>query len=142
MEANGVVYIEGYNVNLRSGPSIENNVIRKLQKGETYKVGRKVGNWLDLGGNQWMYYDSSYIQYNGTDASTVAGKRVISKVDNLRFYESPSWQDKDVAGVVDAGLGFTIDARVSVDGLNQYKVHNSKGKTYYVTANQAYVYVR
>ncbi|PGO26429.1 N-acetylmuramoyl-L-alanine amidase [Bacillus cereus] len=142
VEANGVVYIEGYNVNLRSGPSIENNVIRKLQKGETYKVGRKVGNWLDLGGNQWIYYDSSYIQYNGTGASTVAGKRVISKVDNLRFYESPSWQDKDVAGVVDAGLGFTIDARVSVDGLNQYKVHNSKGKTYYVTANQAYVYVR
>lgn len=44
VEANGVVYIEGYNVNLRSGPSIENNVIRKLQKGETYKVGGKVGN--------------------------------------------------------------------------------------------------
>ncbi|OFD41677.1 N-acetylmuramoyl-L-alanine amidase [Bacillus mycoides] len=142
VEANGVVYIEGYNVNLRSGPSIENNVIRKLQKGETYKVGRKVGNWLDLGGNQWIYYDSSYIQYNGTDASTVAGKRVISKVNNLRFYESPSWQDKDVAGSVNAGLGFTIDAKVTVNGSSQYKVHNSKGKTYYVTANEAFVYVK
>ncbi|QWI47271.1 N-acetylmuramoyl-L-alanine amidase (plasmid) [Bacillus mycoides] len=27
------------------------------------------------------------------------------------------------------------------NGLPQYKVHNSKGKTYYVTANEAYVYV-
>lgn len=142
VEANGVVYIEGYNVNLRSGPSTWNSVIRKLQKGEAYKVGRKVGSWLDLGGNEWIYYDSSYIRYNGTEAFTVVGKRVISKVANLRFYESPSWQDKDVAGLVDAALGFTIDAKVNVNGLSQYKVHNSKGKTYYVTANEAYVYVR
>ena len=33
VEANGVVNIEGYNVNLRSGPSTKNKVIRKLQKG-------------------------------------------------------------------------------------------------------------
>ncbi|WP_283748782.1 SH3 domain-containing protein, partial [Bacillus cereus] len=96
VEANGVVNIEGYNVNLRSGPSTKNKVIRKLQKGETYKVGKKVGDWLDIGSNQWIYYDSSYIRYKGMDASTLVGKKVISKVDNLRFYESLSWQDKDV----------------------------------------------
>ncbi|PJN50693.1 hypothetical protein BAWEI_61680 [Bacillus mycoides] len=55
---------------------------------------------------------------------------------------SPSWQDKDVAGSVDAGLGFTIDAKVSVNGSPQYKVYNSKGKTYYITTNEAYVYVK
>ncbi|MED1269603.1 N-acetylmuramoyl-L-alanine amidase [Bacillus mycoides] len=142
VEENGVVNIEGYNVNLRSRPSTENNVICKLQKGETYKVGRKVGNWLDLGGNQWIYYDSSYIRYNGTDASSIADKKVISKVNNLRFYESPSWQDKDVAGVVDAGLGFVIDTKFIVNGSYQYKVHNSIGRIYYVTDNQAYVYER
>ena len=65
---------------------------------------RELGNQLSLGGNQWIYYDSSYIRYNGTGASTIAGKRVISKVDNLRFYDATSWQDKDVAGSVDAGL--------------------------------------
>ncbi|HDR7428988.1 N-acetylmuramoyl-L-alanine amidase [Bacillus toyonensis] len=27
-------------------------------------------------------------------------------------------------------------------GSTQYKAHNSKGKTYYVTANAAYVYVK
>lgn len=137
VEGNGVAYIEGYNVNLRSGPPTDNSVIRKLQKGEAYKVWGKLGNWLNLGGNQWIYYDSSYIRYNGTYASTVAGKRVISKVDNLRFYESPSWQDKDVVGTVDVGLGFTIDAKVSVTGSPQYKVHNSKRKTYYISANEA-----
>ncbi len=139
---NGVAYIEGYNINLRSGPSTDNSIIRKLQKGEAYKVWGKLGNWLNLGGNQWVYYDSSYIRYNGTEASTVAGKRLISKVDNLRFYESPSWQDKDVAGTVDMGLGFAIDTKVIVNGSYQYKVHNNKGKTYYVTANPAYVYAR
>ncbi|MFP3513445.1 N-acetylmuramoyl-L-alanine amidase, partial [Peribacillus sp. SIMBA_075] len=45
-------------------------------------------------------------------------------------------------GSVDEGLGFTIDAKVTVNGSSQYKVHNSKGKTYYVTANEAYVYVK
>ncbi|MEC3151267.1 SH3 domain-containing protein, partial [Bacillus cereus] len=61
----GVAYIDGYNVNLRSGPSTTNSVIRKLQKGEAYKVWGKVGNWLNLGGNQWVYNDSSYIRYTG-----------------------------------------------------------------------------
>ncbi len=74
--------------------------------------------------------------------SSIVGKRVVSKVNNLRFYNTPSWQDKDVAVFVDAGLGFTIDAKVSVDSSIQYKVHNSKGKTYYVTANEAFVYVK
>ena len=63
-------------------------------------------------------------------------------MDDLRFYDSASWSDKDVAGTVDEGLGFTIDAKVSVNGSPQYKVHNSKGVTYYITANEAYVYVR
>ncbi|MEI4679916.1 N-acetylmuramoyl-L-alanine amidase, partial [Bacillus cereus] len=49
--------------------------------------------------------------------------------------------DRDVAGTVDEGLGFTIEAKVGVDGSSQYKVHNTKGQTYYVTANRGYVYV-
>nr|WP_241484326.1 hypothetical protein [Bacillus clarus] len=55
----------------------------------------------------------------------------MSKVDNLRFYDSPSWRDKDVAGTLDSGLGFTIDAKVTVTVHDspQYKVHNSKSKT-------------
>ncbi|MEH6932411.1 N-acetylmuramoyl-L-alanine amidase [Bacillus sp. JJ783] len=143
--ATGVAYIDGYNVNLRSGPSTNSGVIRQLGKGEAYQVWAKKGDWLNLGGNQWIYYNPSYIRYEGEQvsaASSEVGKRVVSKVDNLRFYDSASWSDKDVAGTVDEGLGFTIDAKVTVNGSAQYKVHNSKGKTYYVTANEAYVYVK
>ncbi|MBG9578889.1 N-acetylmuramoyl-L-alanine amidase, partial [Bacillus thuringiensis] len=137
----GVAYIDGYNVNLRSGPSTTNSVIRKLQKGEAYKVWGKVGNWLNLGGNQWIYNDSSYIRYK-EESSSVKGKRVVSKVDNLRFYDTPSWQDEDVAGTLDAGEGFMIDEKVIVDGSPQVKVHNSKGRTYYMTSSEAFVYVK
>lgn len=137
----GVAYIDGYNVNLRSGPSTTNSVIRKLQKGESYKVWGKVGNWLNLGGNQWVYNDSSYIRYK-EESSSVEGKRVVSKVNDLRFYSKPSWLDRDVAGTVDQGLGFTILDKVSVDGSPQYKVKNSRGSVFYVTASSYYVEIK
>ncbi|HDR4949141.1 TPA: N-acetylmuramoyl-L-alanine amidase, partial [Bacillus cereus] len=72
----------------------------------------------------------------------LVGKRVVSKVDNLRFYDTPSWQDSAVAGTVDSGEGFTIDEKVIVDGFTQFKVHNSKGHIYYVTFNGAYIDVK
>ncbi|WP_255287104.1 GH25 family lysozyme [Bacillus cereus] len=72
----------------------------------------------------------------------VAGKRVISKVDKLRFYSKPSWADKDVAGVVTKGLGFEIVDKVSVNGSPQYKVKNSKKNIYYITASPKYVEVK
>lgn len=75
------------------------------------------------------------------DYSSV-GKRVVSKVNNLRFYDTPSWQDKAVAGTVDASLGFTIDKKFIVNGSSQYKVHNSLKQTFYITANSAYVFVK
>ncbi|AQY40909.1 N-acetylmuramoyl-L-alanine amidase [Bacillus thuringiensis] len=137
----GVAYIDGYNVNLRSGPSTTNSVIRKLQKGESYKVWGKVGNWLNLGGNQWVYNDSSYIRYK-EEASSVEGKRVVSKVNDLRFYSKPSWLDRDVAGTVDEGLGFTILDKVSVNGSQQYKVKNSRGNVFYITASSYYVEIK
>lgn len=70
-----------------------------------------------------------------------AGKRVESKVDNLRFYARPSWEDKDVVGEVDKGLGFTIVDLVKVGSGYQYKVKNSKGNIYYLTASETYVTV-
>lgn len=73
--------------------------------------------------------------------SSIVGKRVVTKVDNLRFYESPSWQDKDVVGTVDTGLGFIIIDKVSVNGSLQYKVKNSKSSVFYITASFKYVEV-
>ncbi|HDR8162923.1 TPA: N-acetylmuramoyl-L-alanine amidase, partial [Bacillus cereus] len=140
----GIAYIEGYNVNLRKGPGTSYSKIRQLNKPESYIVWAEKDGWLNLGGDQWIKNDSSYVNFykKSTVDSSIVGKRVVSKVNNLRFYDVPSWQDKDVAGSVDAGLGFTIDAKVNVNGSSQYKVHNSKGKVYYVTANKNYVYVK
>jgi N-acetylmuramoyl-L-alanine amidase len=68
------------------------------------------------------------------------GKRVEAKV-KVRFYSKPSWEDKDVVDTVSAGLGFTIVDKVKVDGYDQYKVKNSKGSIYYITASEKYVKV-
>ncbi|WP_412036389.1 N-acetylmuramoyl-L-alanine amidase [Bacillus pacificus] len=60
----GVATILGTNVNLRKSPSTSAPIVRKMNKGEPpYKVWAKEGNWLNLGGNQWVYYDPSYIKF-------------------------------------------------------------------------------
>ncbi|MEB8651151.1 N-acetylmuramoyl-L-alanine amidase [Bacillus cereus] len=145
----GVTYIDGINVNLRKGPGTNYGVIRKLQQGEAYKVFAESngpgGKWLNLGGDQWIKYDSSYIRYdkgNVNENTNVVGKRVVSKVNELNFYTKATWNKSYLAGTVDAGLGFTIDAKVDVKGSPQYRVHNSKGKTYYITASPNYVNIR
>ncbi|EKS8367439.1 N-acetylmuramoyl-L-alanine amidase [Bacillus thuringiensis] len=140
----GIAYIEGYNVNLRKGPGTSYSKIRQLNKPESYIVWAEKDGWLNLGGDQWIKNNPSYVTFEkkSTVASSIVGKRVVSKVNNLRFYDAPSWADTDVAGTVEAGLGFVIDDKIMVNGSQQYKVHNSKGKTYYVTANAAFVYVK
>lgn len=59
----GTAYITGANVNLRNEPSKNGAVIRKLNSPENYKVWAKQGDWLNLGTNQWVFYDSSYIRF-------------------------------------------------------------------------------
>ncbi|WP_042891461.1 N-acetylmuramoyl-L-alanine amidase [Bacillus cereus] len=142
-EGYGVAYIEGNHVNLRNGPSTNSVVIRQLNKPESYIVWAEKDGWLNLGGDQWIKNDSSYVKFEKkrTVDSSIVGKRVVSKVNNLRFYDVPSWQDKDVAGTVSAGEGFIIDAKVIADGSPQYKAHNSKGQTFYITASEDYVRV-
>ncbi|HDT6579228.1 TPA: N-acetylmuramoyl-L-alanine amidase [Bacillus cereus] len=139
----GIAYILGNNVNLRKGPGTNYGVIRQLNKLEAYQVWGEKDGWLHLGGEQWVKYNPGYIRFEKQElANSVVGKRVVSKVNNLRFYDSPSWQDSAVAGTLDAGEGFTIDEKVIVDGSPQYRVYNSKGCVYYVTSNVAFVQVR
>ncbi|MGE0994881.1 N-acetylmuramoyl-L-alanine amidase, partial [Bacillus sp. GMa5/2] len=139
----GIAYIEGYNVNLRKGPGTSYSKIRQLNKPESYIVWAEKDGWLNLGGDQWIKNDPSYVKFEkkSTVASSIVGKWVVSKVNNLRFYDSPSWQDEDIAGTLDAGEGFAIDGEVSVEGYLQYKVYNTKGYIYYLTINRKYVNV-
>lgn len=114
---NGIAFIEGYNVNLRKGPGTSYSKIRQLNKPESYVACAEKDGWLNLGGEQWVKNDPSYVKFSkkSTVNSSIIGKRVVSKVNNLRFYDAPSWQNKDDAGSVDTGLGFTIDAKVNVN---------------------------
>lgn len=59
----GVTVINGDNVNLRGRPSLQSNVIRQLNRGESYEVLDERDSWIALGGSEWIYYDPSYIQY-------------------------------------------------------------------------------
>ncbi|MCQ6341630.1 N-acetylmuramoyl-L-alanine amidase [Bacillus cereus] len=136
----GIAYILGNNVNLRKGPGTNYGVIRQLNKPESYVVWAEKDGWLNLGGEQWVKYNTAYIRFEKRESvNPIVGKRVVSKVDNLRFYDTPSWQDSAVAGTLDAGEGFIIDEKVSVDGSPQFKVHNSKGRIFYITTNDIYV---
>lgn len=61
----GIAYIEGNGINLRKGPGTGYGVIRQLGKGEPYQVFGESNGWLNLGGDQWVYNDPSYIRYTG-----------------------------------------------------------------------------
>ncbi|WP_438285152.1 hypothetical protein [Bacillus mycoides] len=79
-----------------------------------------------------------------TGGGTTANKRFVhvelcETADYTKFKHS---YDKYVAGSVDAGLGFIIDAKISVNDSYQYKVHNSHGQVFYITAIDTYVNVR
>jgi LysM repeat protein len=75
-------------------------------------------------------------------SSSFEGKRAECKVAKLRFYSKPSWSDKYVVDYLTEGYGFpTIVRKLKVDDAYQFEVKNSKGKTFYVTANEKYIRV-
>ncbi|EEL87800.1 hypothetical protein ICG_03103 [Bacillus cereus BAG1X1-3] len=79
--------MEGYNINLRKGPDTSYSKIRQLNKSEAYvEWGEKAG-WLNLGGEQWIKNNPSYVKFSkkSTVDSSIVGKRVASKVNILRF---------------------------------------------------------
>ena len=70
------------------------------------------------------------------------GKRVESIYkgsDGLNFYDSPRWNNP--SGTFGYGMGWTIDNLYRVDGSLMYRVKNSKGDLYYITAHPKYVKV-
>ncbi|WP_217588719.1 LysM peptidoglycan-binding domain-containing protein [Lentibacillus saliphilus] len=87
--------------------------------------------------------DELVVSDKSNSKPSYVGKRVESKHNGtLRFYSKASWSDSHVAGHLKRGYGFpTIVSKVKVGSGYQYKVKNSKGDTYYVTASNKYVRV-
>ncbi|PEX06312.1 hypothetical protein COD78_28390 [Bacillus cereus] len=65
-----VAYIEGVNINLCKGPGAEYGVIRQLVKGKSYQILGQADGWLNFSGNQWEYYDPSYIRYDKGESNS------------------------------------------------------------------------
>ncbi|UGO51062.1 endolysin [Bacillus phage vB_BanS_Nate] len=59
----GTAYITGYNVNMRTGAGTGYSVIRQLNAPESYKVWGMKDGWLNLGGDQWIKNDSSFVRF-------------------------------------------------------------------------------
>ncbi|PLS07560.1 peptidoglycan recognition protein family protein [Bacillus halotolerans] len=92
-----------------------------------------------LGGKSTTPNPTNPTASSPSTSSAVSGS-LKSKVNDLRFYSKPSWEDKDVVGTVNKGIGFpTVVEKVKVGSAYQYKVKNSKGATYYITASDKYV---
>ncbi|MDA2519807.1 SH3 domain-containing protein, partial [Bacillus cereus] len=47
-----------------SGSGTNYSIVRKTSKGEKVTVYEEKNGWLRIGTGQWIYYDSSYIDYN------------------------------------------------------------------------------
>lgn len=125
-------------LNVRKGDSTSYPIVNTLKKGDDVTVYDEKNGWLYIGNGQWVSNVQNKYVAKKTQKSSLAGKRVEAKVD-VRFYNKPSWKDKDVAGTCKAGWGFTIIDKIDVEGYPQYKVKNSKGNIYYITTSLKYV---
>ncbi|MEB9738798.1 N-acetylmuramoyl-L-alanine amidase (plasmid) [Bacillus thuringiensis serovar fukuokaensis] len=129
----GIAYMEGVNINLRRNPSTSSEILRKLNKPESYIVWEEREGWLNVG-NSWVKYDPSYIFFARRHTSNV-GKLVVVDTNELWVYGSADWNDK--IKTVKKGEAFTILEEVMVEGDSMYKC-----KYFYITANSQFVHVK
>lgn len=79
------------------------------------------------------------IKWIGTD---LKGKRIESIYrgkEGLHYYDSARWSNP--SGTFGYGQGWKIDNKYLVDGSPMYRVQNSKGELYFITASSKYVKV-
>ena len=68
------------------------------------------------------------------------GKRVVSIHNGrLNYYDGPRWNNP--TGTFGHGEGWTVDNLYRVKGSLMYRVQNSKGDLYWITAASKYVKV-
>lgn len=72
----------------------------------------------------------------------VTGMRVESiykGAEGLDFYSKATFSDKYKAGTLKYGYGFEVVEKLAVEGSHMYKVKNSKGQVFYLTAYSKFV---
>src|SRR5699024_5828036 len=74
------------------------------------------------------------------DSTSHTGKRIVNKhTDPVHFYDTPRW--KDPTGTFLPKESWTVSGKYQVEGSPMYEVKNSKGKLFYITANDKYVQI-
>ena len=85
--------------------------------------------------------DVSFREVRAYNPEPWRGKRVVART-NVRFYRRPGWHPGNpTAGVLDEGWGFRggIHEKRRVGGGYQYRVSNSSGHMYWITASERFV---
>ncbi|KYG38053.1 N-acetylmuramoyl-L-alanine amidase [Bacillus gaemokensis] len=129
----GIAYITGTGVNLRKTPSTSGEIIRQLNKPDSYVVWAEQDGWLNLG-NSWVKNDSSFLRFARRQLSNV-GRLVVVTTPELWVYSAPDWNAKEK--IVKQGDAFTILEELTVNGSKMYKC-----AYFYITANPEFVTVK
>lgn len=125
-------------MNVRKGAGLDNPIATTMNKGDEVTVFEEVTNgrftWLDIGSGEFISNTGGkYVQKKGA-AYKHAGKRVIAIAARVNFYDTPRWTNP--SGHFTRNQGWTIIDHLDTGGAGHYKVKNSRGKIYYITARK------
>jgi N-acetylmuramoyl-L-alanine amidase/Ni/Co efflux regulator RcnB len=113
--------------------------VRAIQRyfGESFKdTNTKVKEKPASGGSK---PSSKGVEWVGTDLKGERVESIYQGSEGLNFYDGPRWDNP--SGTFGYGEGWIIDNKYLVDGSPQYRVQNSNGDLYYITASPKYVSV-
>lgn len=129
-------YVKASALNVRKGTSTEHPIVDQLIKGEDVTVYEEMSNgWLYIGNGQYISnVGGNYVGKKKDKVFKYAGKRVEAIVARVNFYDSQRWNKP--SGQFKKGQGWVVVDLVKTDGSHQYKVKNSRGRIYYITARK------
>ncbi|AWD93052.1 N-acetylmuramoyl-L-alanine amidase [Bacillus phage vB_BceM-HSE3] len=104
----GVAYITADVLNVRSEPSTNAAIVKKVYNGESYKVFAKQGDWYNVGGNQWI--SANYVRFVPDGSSAPVTGTAYIKADVLNVRNRPS-MDGTVVKKVYNGEAYKVFAK-------------------------------
>ncbi len=79
------------------------------------------------------------LKWLGTDLKGRRVESIYRGKEGLNFYDGPRWNNP--TGTFAYGHGWKVDNKYLVDGSAMYRVQNSKGQLFWITASSKYVKV-
>ncbi|MFX3624768.1 MAG: SH3 domain-containing protein [Ectobacillus sp.] len=137
----GIATILADALNVRSEPSINGSIVKVVNRGEAYKVFYEKNGWYNVGGNQWISANPSYVRFtanrsreapaSGGASDTIGVATILADALNVR--SEPSLNGA-IVKVVNQGESY----RVFYEKDGWYNV----GGNQWISANPKYVRFR